>query len=59
MLTDVTTDTIITKEETFGPGRPSTASSGQEALKKANDTELGLASLDGLVRIYYIYPAYY
>ena len=45
MLTDVTTDTVITKEETFGPVAPLYRfKSDEEAIKMANDTEFGLAA---------------
>src|SRR5499425_341042 len=45
VLTDVTTDMVITKEETFGPVAPlySFKTEG-EAIKMANDTEFGLAA---------------
>jgi succinate-semialdehyde dehydrogenase/glutarate-semialdehyde dehydrogenase len=44
-LTDVTTDMVITKEETFGPVAPLYRfKSGDEAIKMANDTEFGLAA---------------
>jgi succinate-semialdehyde dehydrogenase/glutarate-semialdehyde dehydrogenase len=44
-LTDVTTDMVITKEETFGPVAPLYRfKSEDEAIKMANDTEFGLAS---------------
>ena len=39
MLTDVTTDMVITKEETFGPVAPLYRfKSEDEAIKMANDT---------------------
>jgi succinate-semialdehyde dehydrogenase/glutarate-semialdehyde dehydrogenase len=39
VLTDVTTDMVITKEETFGPVAPlSRFKSENEAIKMANDT---------------------
>ena len=45
VLTDVTTDMIITKEETFGPVAPLYRfKSEADAVKMANDTEFGLAS---------------
>src|SRR3984893_2997096 len=45
VLTDVTTDMVITKEETFGPVAPLYRfTSEDEAVKMANDTEFGLAS---------------
>jgi succinate-semialdehyde dehydrogenase / glutarate-semialdehyde dehydrogenase len=45
VLTDVTTDMVITKEETFGPVAPLYRfKSEDEAIKMANDTEFGLAS---------------
>src|SRR5262249_25567461 len=45
VLTDVTTDMVITKEETFGPVPPLTRfKTDDEAIKMANDTEFGLAS---------------
>src|SRR5437762_5921148 len=45
VLTDVTTDMVITKEETFGPVAPLYRfKSEEEAVKMANDTEFGLAS---------------
>jgi succinate-semialdehyde dehydrogenase/glutarate-semialdehyde dehydrogenase len=45
VLTDVTTDMVITKEETFGPVAPLYRfKSEDEAVKMANDTEFGLAS---------------
>ncbi len=45
MLTDVTTDMVITKKETFGPVAPLYRfKSEDEAVKMANDTEFGLAS---------------
>ena len=45
VLTDVTTDLVITKEETFGPVAPLYRfKSEDEAIKMANDTEFGLAS---------------
>ena len=44
VLTDVTTDMVITKEETFGPVAPLYRfKSEDEAVKMANDTEFGLA----------------
>jgi hypothetical protein len=45
VLTDVTTDMVIAKEETFGPVAPLYRfKSEAEAVKMANDTEFGLAS---------------
>ena len=45
VLTDVTTDMVITKEETFGPVAPLYRfKTDAEAIKMANDTEFGLAS---------------
>ncbi len=45
VLTDVTTDMLITKEETFGPVAPLYRFNGDaEAVKMANDTEFGLAA---------------
>jgi succinate-semialdehyde dehydrogenase / glutarate-semialdehyde dehydrogenase len=45
VLTDVTTDMIITKEETFGPVAPLYRfKSDDEAVRMANDTEFGLAA---------------
>jgi succinate-semialdehyde dehydrogenase / glutarate-semialdehyde dehydrogenase len=45
VLTDVTTDMVITHEETFGPVAPLYRfKSEDEAIKMANDTEFGLAS---------------
>ena len=44
VLTDVTTDMVITKEETFGPVAPLYRFKTEgEAVKMANDTEFGLA----------------
>ena len=43
VLTDVTTDMVITKEETFGPVAPLCRfKTDAEAIKIANDTEFGL-----------------
>ena len=43
VLTDVTTDMIITKGETFGPVAPLYRfKSEDERVKMANDTEFGL-----------------
>ena len=43
VLTDVTTDMVITKEETFGPVAPLYRfKSEADAIKMANDTEFGL-----------------
>ena len=45
VLTDVTTDMIVTKEETFGPVAPLYRFKNEgEAIKTANDTEFGLAA---------------
>jgi succinate-semialdehyde dehydrogenase / glutarate-semialdehyde dehydrogenase len=45
VLTDVTTDMTINKEETFGPvARLYRFKSEDEAVKMADDTEFGLAS---------------
>ncbi len=45
MLTDVTTDMVINKEETFGPVAPLYRfKSEDEAVKMANDTEFGRGS---------------
>jgi succinate-semialdehyde dehydrogenase/glutarate-semialdehyde dehydrogenase len=45
VLTDVTTDMVITKEETFGPVAPLYRfKTDDEAIKVANDTEFGLAA---------------
>ncbi len=45
VLTDVTTDMVITKEETFGPVAPLYRfKTEDEAVKMANDTEFGLAA---------------
>ncbi len=45
MLTDATTDMVITKEEAFSPVAPLYRfKSEDEAIKMANDTEFGLAS---------------
>jgi succinate-semialdehyde dehydrogenase / glutarate-semialdehyde dehydrogenase len=45
VLTDVTTDTVITKEETFRPVAPLYRfKSEEEAIKMASETEFGLAS---------------
>src|SRR5215510_4462126 len=44
VLTDVTTDMVITKEETFGPVAPLFRfKTDDEAIAMANDTEFGLA----------------
>jgi acyl-CoA reductase-like NAD-dependent aldehyde dehydrogenase len=44
-LTDVTTDMVITKEETFGPVAPLYRfKTDDEAIKMANDPESGLAA---------------
>jgi succinate-semialdehyde dehydrogenase/glutarate-semialdehyde dehydrogenase len=45
VLTDVTTDMVITKEENFGPVAPLYRFKTEtDAIKMANDTEFGLAS---------------
>ncbi len=45
VLTDVTTDMLITREETFGPVAPLYRfNSEAEAIRMANDTEFGLAA---------------
>ena len=45
VLTDVTTDMMITREETFGPVAPLYRfKTEDEAIKMANDTEFGLAA---------------
>jgi succinate-semialdehyde dehydrogenase/glutarate-semialdehyde dehydrogenase len=45
VLTDVTTDMLITREETFGPVAPLYRfKTDAEAVKMANDTEFGLAA---------------
>ena len=45
VLTDVTTEMVITKEETFGPIAPLYRfKTDDEAIKMANDTEFGLAA---------------
>jgi succinate-semialdehyde dehydrogenase/glutarate-semialdehyde dehydrogenase len=45
VLTDVTTDMVITKEETFGPVAPLYRfKTDDEAITMANDTEFGLAA---------------
>jgi succinate-semialdehyde dehydrogenase/glutarate-semialdehyde dehydrogenase len=45
VLAGVTTDMLVTKEETFGPIAPLFRfKTDEEALKMANDTEFGLAS---------------
>jgi succinate-semialdehyde dehydrogenase / glutarate-semialdehyde dehydrogenase len=45
VLTDVTTDMVITKEETFGPVAPLYRFKTEaDAIKMANDTEFGLAA---------------
>ena len=45
VLIDVTTDMIVTKEETFGPVAPLYRFKGEaDAVRMANDTEFGLAS---------------
>ena len=44
MLTDVTTDMVITREETFGPVAPLIRfNTEQEVIDLANDSEFGLA----------------
>src|SRR5438876_6438074 len=45
VLTDVTTDMLITREETFGPVAPLYRfKTDAEAIKMANDTQFGLAA---------------
>jgi succinate-semialdehyde dehydrogenase/glutarate-semialdehyde dehydrogenase len=45
VLTDVTTDMVITKEETFGPVAPLYRfKTDAEAISMSNDTEFGLAA---------------
>jgi succinate-semialdehyde dehydrogenase/glutarate-semialdehyde dehydrogenase len=45
VLTDVTTDMVITKEEAFGPVAPLYRfKTDDEPVKMANDTEFGLAA---------------
>jgi hypothetical protein len=45
VLTDVTTEMVITKEETFGPVTPLYRfKTDAEAIQMANDTEFGLAA---------------
>jgi len=45
VLTDVTTDMVITREETFGPvAQLYRFKTEAEAVKMVNDTEFGLAS---------------
>jgi len=45
VLADVTTDMVVTREETFGPVAPLFRfKSEDEAIQMANDTEFGLAS---------------
>jgi succinate-semialdehyde dehydrogenase/glutarate-semialdehyde dehydrogenase len=45
VLTDVTTEMVITKEETFGPIAPLYRfKTDDEAIKMANDTEFGVAA---------------
>ena len=45
VLTDVTTDMVITREETFGPVAPLFRfKTEDEAISMANDTEFGLAA---------------
>jgi acyl-CoA reductase-like NAD-dependent aldehyde dehydrogenase len=45
VLTDVTTDMVITKEETFGPVAPLYRfKTDDEAVKIAKDTKFGLAA---------------
>src|SRR3974377_970133 len=45
VLTDVTTDMVITKEEAFGPVAPLYRfKTDDEAIKMANATEFGLAA---------------
>jgi succinate-semialdehyde dehydrogenase/glutarate-semialdehyde dehydrogenase len=45
VLTEVTTEMVITKEETFGPVAPLYRfKTDAEAIRVANDTEFGLAA---------------
>jgi len=45
VLTDVTTDMVITREETFGPVAPLYRfKTDDEVVRMANDTEFGLAA---------------
>jgi succinate-semialdehyde dehydrogenase / glutarate-semialdehyde dehydrogenase len=44
VLTGVTTDMVITKEETFGPVAPLYRFKTDDEAKMAKDTEFGLAS---------------
>ena len=45
VLTNVTTEMVITKEETYGPVAPLYRfKTDEEAIKMANDTEFGLAA---------------
>jgi succinate-semialdehyde dehydrogenase/glutarate-semialdehyde dehydrogenase len=45
VLTDVTTDMVVTREETFGPVAPLFRfKSDEDAIRMANDTEFGLAA---------------
>jgi succinate-semialdehyde dehydrogenase/glutarate-semialdehyde dehydrogenase len=45
VLTDVTTDMVITREKTFGPVAPLYRfKTDDEAIRMANDTEFGLAA---------------
>ena len=45
MLTDISADARLLKEEIFGPVAPVTSvSSEEEAIAKANDTEFGLVA---------------
>jgi succinate-semialdehyde dehydrogenase/glutarate-semialdehyde dehydrogenase len=45
VLADVTTDMVVTREETFGPVAPLFRfKTEEEAIRMANDTEFGLAS---------------
>ncbi|HHL42705.1 MAG TPA: aldehyde dehydrogenase family protein, partial [Hellea balneolensis] len=45
VLTDITTDMLVAKEETFGPMAPIFKfSSEDEVIQQANDTEYGLAA---------------
>jgi acyl-CoA reductase-like NAD-dependent aldehyde dehydrogenase len=46
-LTEVTTDMLITKEETFGPVAPLYRfKTDDEAIKMANDTEYGIVGIN-------------
>jgi acyl-CoA reductase-like NAD-dependent aldehyde dehydrogenase len=52
VLTDLTTDMVITKEETFGPVAPLYRfKSEADAVKTANDTEFGLRHIGRIWRV--------